>query len=179
VKRVLLAVLLLLTACSAPQAAPAPAPAPVAGAIPAPALGTGSAAAPVLRWTPCHGSFQCAGAIVPLSYREPKGATLTLSVIRLPAGDPGHRLGSLFFNFGGPGTDGVGELTRFAARYPPELRARFDLVSFDPRGSAAPRRSAVPARTACRRPGPRCGSRTRSSPRARRPAGRAPPPGPC
>ncbi|WP_244211293.1 alpha/beta hydrolase [Amycolatopsis kentuckyensis] len=71
---------------------------------------------------------------MPLSYREPEGATVTLPVIRLPAGDPGRRLGSLFFDFGGPGTDGVGELTRFAARYPPELRARFDLVSFDPRG---------------------------------------------
>ncbi|MET8850574.1 alpha/beta hydrolase [Amycolatopsis sp. NPDC004625] len=132
-KRVLLAVLLLLAACSAPRAAPAPATSPN-GPEPPPALGTNGAAVPALRWAPCHGSFQCASAAVPLSYREPKGAAITLSVIRLPAGDPGRRLGSLFFNFGGPGTDGVGELTRFAARYPPELRARFDLVSFDPRG---------------------------------------------
>ncbi|EOD65828.1 alpha/beta hydrolase [Amycolatopsis vancoresmycina] len=132
-KRVLLAALLLLAACSAPQAAPAPTTSPDAPEAPA-ALGTNGAAVPVLRWTPCHGQFQCAAAAVPLSYREPQGATLSLAVIRLPAGDPGRRLGSLFFNFGGPGTDGVGELTRFAARYPPELGARFDLVSFDPRG---------------------------------------------
>ncbi|MET8996622.1 alpha/beta hydrolase [Amycolatopsis sp. NPDC004169] len=130
----LAAVLLLLAACSAPAAAPAPAVSPAAAPDAPPALGTNGAAVPVLRWVPCHGPFQCAGAAVPLSYREPKGTTITLSVIRLPAGDPGRRLGSLFFNFGGPGTDGVGELTRFAARYPPELRARFDLVSFDPRG---------------------------------------------
>ncbi|MFB9684255.1 alpha/beta hydrolase [Amycolatopsis plumensis] len=132
-KRAFLAALLLLTACSAPQAAPAPTSSPPAPAAPR-ALGTNGAAVPVLHWAPCHGSFQCAGAAVPLSYRDPKGATITLSVIRLPSTDPGRRLGSLFFNFGGPGTDGVGELTRFAARYPPELRARFDLVSFDPRG---------------------------------------------
>jgi len=133
VKRAFLAALLLLAACSAPAAAPAPAPAPRAPDAP-PALGTNGAAVPALHWTPCHGPFQCTGATVPLSYREPTGATITLSVIRLPAADPARRLGSLFFNFGGPGTDGVGELTRFAARYPPELRARFDLVGFDPRG---------------------------------------------
>jgi pimeloyl-ACP methyl ester carboxylesterase len=134
VKPLLAALLLLLAACSAPQAAPTPpSPSPSAAVAP-PALGTNGAAVPVLHWTSCHGKFQCAAASVPLSYREPKGTAITLSVIRLPAGDPGRRLGSLFFNFGGPGTDGVGELTRFADRYPAEVRARFDLVSFDPRG---------------------------------------------
>ncbi|MEU8633845.1 alpha/beta hydrolase [Amycolatopsis sp. NPDC048633] len=133
-KPLLAALLLLLAACSAPQGAPTPPPSSPAPAEAPPALGTNGAAVPALHWTPCHGKFQCAPASVPLSYREPKGTALTLSVIRLPASDPGRRLGSLFFNFGGPGTDGVGELTRFADRYPDELRARFDLVSFDPRG---------------------------------------------
>ncbi len=134
-KRLLLASLLLLAACSAPEAAPAPpvTPQPATADAP-PALGTNGAAVPALHWTPCHGGFQCTPAAVPLSYREPKGRAITLSVIRLPASDPARRIGSLFFNFGGPGTDGVGELTRFAARYPDELRARFDLVGFDPRG---------------------------------------------
>jgi pimeloyl-ACP methyl ester carboxylesterase len=133
VKRLFVTLLLLLTACSTPAAAPAPTSSPPPADAP-PALGTNGAAVPALRWTPCHGAFQCAPASVPLSYREPKGKAITLAVIRLPASDPGRRIGSLFFNFGGPGTDGVGELTRFAARYPDELRARFDLVSFDPRG---------------------------------------------
>jgi pimeloyl-ACP methyl ester carboxylesterase len=133
VRGLLAAFLLLLTACSAPPAAPAPTP-PAHPAEAPPALGTNGAAVPALRWTPCHGSFQCAAAVVPLSYREPRGRTITLSVVRLPASDPARRIGSLFFNFGGPGSDGVGELTRFAARYPAELRARFDLVAFDPRG---------------------------------------------
>ncbi|GAA3531993.1 alpha/beta hydrolase [Amycolatopsis ultiminotia] len=128
------AVLLFATACSTPAAAPPP-PAPTpAAATPSPPLGTGGAAVPQLRWTPCHGGFQCASAPVPLSYREPGGTKLDLSVIRLPATDPAHRIGSLMINFGGPGADGVGELTRFGSRYPAGLRARFDLVSFDPRG---------------------------------------------
>ncbi|GAA1992429.1 alpha/beta hydrolase [Amycolatopsis minnesotensis] len=97
-------------------------------------MGTNGAAVPALNWSPCRGKFQCARADVPVSYREPAGAKLALSVIKLPASDPAHRIGSLFFNFGGPGTGGVSELTRFADRYPDELRARFDLVSFDPRG---------------------------------------------
>ena len=133
-KRVLFAALLLLTACSAPAASPAPAVPSARLADAPPALGTNGAALPALRWTPCHGTFQCASALVPLSYRDPHGPAITLSVIKLPASDPAHRIGSLFFNFGGPGTDGVGELIRFGARYPDALRARFDLVSFDPRG---------------------------------------------
>ncbi len=135
-KRLLVAAaaLLLAASCSAPAATPDPgAPSPVSAEVP-PALGTNGAAVPALRWAPCHGTFQCASAPVPLSYRDPRGPSITLSVIKLPASDPAHRIGSLFFNFGGPGTDGVGELIRFGARYPDALRARFDLVSFDPRG---------------------------------------------
>ncbi|MFE0027059.1 alpha/beta hydrolase [Amycolatopsis sp. NPDC059021] len=137
----LAAVLLLtLTACAPaspePQAQPQPRPGQAAGRAEAaaPPLGTNGAAVPELRWAPCHGSFQCASAPVPLSYREPRGKTITLSVIKLPAKDPAHRAGSLFVNFGGPGTDGVGELTRFGPHYPEEVRAHYDLVSFDPRG---------------------------------------------
>jgi pimeloyl-ACP methyl ester carboxylesterase len=133
VKPLLAVLLLLLAACSAPAVAPIPASEPPPAEAP-PALGTNGAAVPALRWTACHGNFRCAPASVPLSYRQPTGQAITLSVIRLPASDPGRRLGSLFVNFGGPGTDGVGELTRFASRFPDEVRARFDLVSFDPRG---------------------------------------------
>jgi pimeloyl-ACP methyl ester carboxylesterase len=104
-----------------PQAAPDP-------------LGVNGAIAPRLQWRPCDGSFQCATATVPLDYNQPHGAMITLSVIRLPAADPAHRIGSLFFDFGGPGTGGVGELESLGPRYPDVLRRRFDLVSFDSRG---------------------------------------------
>ena len=50
---------------------------------------------------------------------------------------PGRRIGSLFLNPGGPGGSGVGFV--WAAGqflYSDEVRARFDLVGFDPRGVA-------------------------------------------
>jgi hypothetical protein len=44
---------------------------------------------------------------VPLDYDQPNGATISLAVVRLPASDPAHRIGSLFLNPGGPGGSGV------------------------------------------------------------------------
>jgi len=112
-------------------------------AAPAP-LGVNGAAVPRLQWSGCARSFQCATATVPLDYNQPRGATIRLSVIKLPAADPAHRIGSLFINFGGPGTGGVSELERIGPGYPDLLRQRFDLLSFDPRGVA----SSTPVRCA-------------------------------
>lgn len=91
-----------------------------------------------ISWSKCYadqGPFECGSVQVPLDYDEPNGATISLAVIRLPATDPAHRIGSLFLNPGGPGGSGV-DYTRFAGPflYTPEVRARFDLVGFDPRG---------------------------------------------
>ena len=56
-------------------------------------------------------------------------------MVRLPATDPSRRIGSLFLNPGGPGGSGV-EFVLFAGPFlfTDEVRARFDLVGFDPRG---------------------------------------------
>jgi len=88
---------------------------------------------PVLHWAPCDGSFQCATAKVPLDYRQPLGKTISIGVIRHLATDPVHRLGSLFFNSGGPATDIDGFVQSYS-QVPAEVRARFDVVTFDPRG---------------------------------------------
>ena len=76
-------------------------------------------------------------AQVPLDYSRPQGATISLALTRLPATDPRRRIGSLFLNPGGPGGSGV-DYVLFAGPflYTPEVRARFDLVGFDPRGVA-------------------------------------------
>ena len=73
--------------------------------------------------------------MVPLDYDRPKGKQITLALTRLPAGDPGRKIGSLFINPGGPGGSGV-EFVQGAGPflYSDEVRARFDLVGFDPRG---------------------------------------------
>jgi pimeloyl-ACP methyl ester carboxylesterase len=100
----------------------------------------GSAGPPVprLRWAPCGDGLECTTARVPLDYDRPSGATITLALIRLPASDPGRRIGSIFVNPGGPGESGV-DAVRQGGRslFSAEVRARFDLVGFDPRGIGA------------------------------------------
>jgi pimeloyl-ACP methyl ester carboxylesterase len=103
---------------------------PPASAAPASA----DPAAPEVSWSDCRDGFQCAVVPAPLDYDDPQGTQIGVSVIRLPAGDPAHRIGSLMINPGGPGGSGV-DVVRFAAKFLPlELRARFDIVGFDPRG---------------------------------------------
>ncbi|TMC01605.1 MAG: alpha/beta hydrolase [Chloroflexi bacterium] len=92
---------------------------------------------PALAWTDCQGGFQCATAAVPLDYARPRAGTISLALIRLPATDQAHRIGSLFTNPGGPGASGVEFVRADAAAFPAAIRARFDIVGFDPRGVGA------------------------------------------
>lgn len=94
-----------------------------------------SASVPHLSWSDCGEGFQCANARVPLDYDHPGGAQISLALISHPATDPARRIGSIFINPGGPGGSGV-DFVRFAGDflYSDEVRARFDLVGFDPRG---------------------------------------------
>jgi pimeloyl-ACP methyl ester carboxylesterase len=69
--------------------------------------------------------------------RPAPGAKISLALTRLPATGPGRRIGSIFCNPGGPGGSGVDFLQGLGRDlYSDEVRARFDLVSFDPRGVA-------------------------------------------
>jgi pimeloyl-ACP methyl ester carboxylesterase len=52
----------------------------------------------------------------------------------LPATDATRRIGALVINPGGPGASGVDAAYDLALDLPDELKARFDLVGFDPRG---------------------------------------------
>lgn len=85
-------------------------------------------------WIPCRDGFQCADVSVPLDYDMPAGEKITISVIRLPAASSQRRIGSLFVNPGGPGGSGVEVVRGVAQLLPLELRERFDIVGFDPRG---------------------------------------------
>ncbi|MEU1333709.1 alpha/beta hydrolase [Streptomyces sp. NPDC005865] len=88
-----------------------------------------------LAWKSC-GDLRCARLTVPRDYAHPDdGKTFVLPVVRAQTADPDRRIGSLVYNPGGPGASGVSDLEAdggeaFTAR----LRARFDIVSFDPRG---------------------------------------------
>ncbi|MBL3667110.1 alpha/beta fold hydrolase [Streptomyces sp. M2CJ-2] len=79
--------------------------------------------------------WQCGTLEVPLDWSKPDGETIELALIRARAtGD--DRLGSLLFNFGGPGGSGVSMMPSYAPSVS-KLRERYDLVSWDPRGVAA------------------------------------------
>jgi pimeloyl-ACP methyl ester carboxylesterase len=116
-------------------------------AVAAAAPGQGASAAaqvpPVhLGWTACGtaaggtaAGVQCATAVLPMDYDHPHGPTVHIAVARVPATDPAQRLGSLFFNFGGPGGTAVDFLQANGADGVfAELNKRFDIVGFDPRG---------------------------------------------
>ncbi|HEU4422438.1 MAG TPA: alpha/beta hydrolase [Pilimelia sp.] len=108
---------------------------PVAGpAGAAPAAGAPTAAAAPVTWTPCRDGFQCATVQVPLDYDKPAGPKISVEVVRLPAGDPSRRIGSLFLNPGGPGGSGIDIARGLGPFLPLEIRGRFDIVGFDPRG---------------------------------------------
>src|SRR6267378_483829 len=107
--------------------------------------------APQIAWSPCYrelnrGAFECGNLSVPLVYssrndgqdqadrRDDGGAQISVAVVRLPASDRQHRIGSMFINPGGPGGSGV-DFALFAPfLFSPDVLARFDVVGFDPRG---------------------------------------------
>jgi pimeloyl-ACP methyl ester carboxylesterase len=97
----------------------------------------GAVSAPLV-WHACTGSIadRCTTVHVPLDYARPGGGSVPLAVIERPAAD-GHPQGTLFLNPGGPGESGVQILPVLAAFLPPEVTARFTLVSFDERGTGA------------------------------------------
>lgn len=59
---------------------------------------------------------------------------INLAIIRKSASQPAQRAGVLFFNPGGPGGAGTDALPGWFPLFPSELRERFDLISWDPRG---------------------------------------------
>ncbi|MGA4844502.1 alpha/beta hydrolase [Streptomyces sp. G45] len=93
---------------------------------PAPSPAQGTDEAPGKEW-------QCAAMKAPLDYAKPKGETVDVALIRKKATKPGERIGSLVYNFGGPGASGVATLPQAAGDYA-KLNAAYDLVGFDPRG---------------------------------------------
>ncbi|MFD3731290.1 alpha/beta hydrolase [Streptomyces sp. NPDC058632] len=97
---------------------------------------TPSVSAPKLDWRPCAQGrhFDCATAEVPLDYHNPRGRTVELAVVKRKATGPGQRIGTLFFNPGGPGGPGTVQMPQNYEAFPREVRERFDIVSWDPRG---------------------------------------------
>jgi pimeloyl-ACP methyl ester carboxylesterase len=139
---------------AAPRAVPAGAAAAVlllAGCSSAPPGEEGPFAGQEVRWRACYDerqvgelagwgadaawleTLECGTVAVPLDHDRPDGTVLEIALIRAPATGPAEeRLGSLVLNPGGPGVSGI-EMLDFPY-FGDEVRAAFDLVSFDPRG---------------------------------------------
>ncbi len=88
-----------------------------------------------LNWRACDGqpAFQCATLSVPLDWADPSGTKIDLAIGRQPAS--GKRKGYLLSNPGGPGGSGLDFL--FGNPFSTAVLAKFDIVSWDPRGVGA------------------------------------------
>ncbi|MEU6790606.1 alpha/beta hydrolase [Nonomuraea wenchangensis] len=103
----------------------------------APGGAADAAAAPrMIAWAPCpeDTTAECGTLTVPIDWDAPGGATVDLAVARRKATVPASRIGSLVVNPGGPGGSGVDFVVHGSGYFSAELRGRFDLVGFDPRG---------------------------------------------
>ena len=84
---------------------------------------------------PIPSGAQCGNIAVPVDYNQPGGAQATLALIRFAA--TGDKIGSLIVNPGGPGESGIEAAASLVEGLPQQVRQRFDLVGFDPRGVGA------------------------------------------
>jgi pimeloyl-ACP methyl ester carboxylesterase len=115
------------------------------------ALSAGAAGAPArvprangvgapIAWGVCDPpgpDLQCATIRVPLDWDRPNGRTIRLALIRHLASRPEERIGTLFMNPGGPAESGVGILGGDPEGFDAFGGGRFDVVSWDPRGTNA------------------------------------------
>ena len=105
--------------------------------VAAPAASAQAPSVPKLDFKPCGGrvaTVQCMTAKVPLDYDRPDGRNISLFLAKSPATDQAHKLGTLFFNFGGPGGTAADFLEFFGPDLFPAFNERYDIIGMDPRG---------------------------------------------
>lgn len=101
-----------------------------------------------INWGPCETGpsdqvripqgAECGMLSVPVDWDnvdDPDGDVAQLGLLRIKA--TGEKIGSLIINPGGPGKSGKESAASMVSALPEELRERFDLVGFDPRGVAS------------------------------------------
>jgi pimeloyl-ACP methyl ester carboxylesterase len=86
---------------------------------------------------PVPAGAECGSLSVPVDYAKPDGDVARIAMVRFKA--TGDKIGSLVINPGGPGESGVDAAVDLVSAIPASVRARFDLVGFDPRGVARSR----------------------------------------
>lgn len=118
-----------------------------------PAVASSQSNASGIAWGPCEpgapAGFECAQILVPMDADDLGLGTVTLALTRLPATSE-DRLGALLYNPGGPAAEGRTSLWGVAALIDSSVRERWDLVTWDPRGTGA----TTPRLRDCRAVGP-------------------------
>ncbi|WP_433552485.1 alpha/beta hydrolase [Micromonospora zamorensis] len=91
---------------------------------------------PTIDWRPCatDPDAECGTLSLPVDWNQPRGERFDLALARRTA-DKATRKGALVFGPGGPGDSGVDRVVNGSSRFSDDLRRRFDIVSFDPRGT--------------------------------------------
>jgi pimeloyl-ACP methyl ester carboxylesterase len=95
---------------------------------------TTAAADPAVDWRPCNENtaVECATITVPIDYAHPATGTIDVAIARTKA--TGKKQGTLVYMPGGPGDSGVNRLLGGNV-VPAAVAERFDVVSYDPRGT--------------------------------------------
>lgn len=83
--------------------------------------------------------MECATVTVPWDHADPTMGTLDIPIMRHTASGSGPSLGTIVFNPGGPGVPGTQAFDGLSRSFV-GLLERFDVVSFDPRGTGGAQR---------------------------------------
>ncbi|MFC6880303.1 MULTISPECIES: alpha/beta hydrolase [Actinomadura] len=122
-----------------------------------PAFGTTPTFTPASKgivWKACANGAECASLRLPVDWARPNGPKFGLALARRKAADPNARAGTMVFGPGGPGDSGVVRVIDGISRFSPEVRRRFDIVSFDPRGVGLSNPVTCSSALLARRPSP-------------------------
>lgn len=95
---------------------------------------TAATAETTVDWQPCNETttVECATITVPIDYAHPATGTIDVAIARTKA--TGKKQGTLVFMPGGPGDSGVNRLLGGNV-VPAAVAERYDVVSYDPRGT--------------------------------------------
>ena len=86
-----------------------------------------------LTWTKRSGAIDSTFVTVPLSWDDPRGATIKIAIARHSAGS--GKLGSLLINPGGPGGSGYDFVDQYSSYIvTSSVLKKYDIIGFDPRG---------------------------------------------
>ena len=102
---------------------------------PAPTTTVVGAPIPAVTWQACGEGLECGTMKVLLDPADGSKGTIDLYVERRKALEADQRIGTLLVNPGGPGVAGTQLVEQASFYFSQPLRDRFDIVSWDPRGT--------------------------------------------